>query len=603
MCGYELSYLLPYKKWRKGQLDIAKAVYESIINKKILLISFPTGAGKTLPVLIGALKFSLNEKYKILYLARTKNQFQAPRRELNAINKKIGGYIKYLTLYNRQDFCLINNLKKLPYEDFLRYCIYLRKNYRCDFYKKLNFFSFSDADLVYKDILYIARENKICPYELIKNISSDLNVIILTYNYIFDPQIREIFTRDFSVDFKKSIFIIDEAHNLPDVLRNILTLELKREWVYNAIREIKKFYMGRDKISIINSLKGLYNYFRSLDKYIVNKNYVAIERESLYDILPSSQSLKKTSIIIETKYEQLAIFKTSYVKKIYDFVDNFYRLPQNILYIERTHGYAVIKSSPIFFGMNVVKPILDSYSTIIMSGTLPPKEYYIALVNLDSIKDRIWELRMPSPLSSNVVIKIIKGITSRYVERSEILYRKIANYIDLIYKKSNDGVILSVFPSYNFMKNVRLYTKTSPIIIEREKSKLIDIISEAKKHRKILLYVVAGGKMVEGIEIKSDGKSIIITVIIAGLPVPEPNILLKNILEIVSLKLRDRDLAWKHIFFSPAIVKILQAIGRSIRSKRDKALVYILDERAKDKYILERLNEYGYRPEIVDDIN
>ena len=318
--------------------------------------------------------------------------------------------------------------------------------------------------------------------------------------------------------------------------------------------------------------------------------------------MPSPQSLKNASFVIGARYEDIGLFKTNYVKKIYEFINNFYRTPQNILFIERRDGRAIIKTSPIFFGANIVKPIIDSYSTIMMSGTLPSMDYFVALVGLDGVIERVKELRMPSFFSSRVAIKIIRGVTSRYVERSEILYKKIADYIDSIYEKNDDGVILAMFPSYNFMKNVRVYTKSSPIIIEREKSKLIEIIDEVKKHKKSLLYVVAGGKMAEGIEIKRNNKSIIKTVIIAGLPVPEPNILLLNTLETISIKIGDRALAWKHVFFSPAVTKIIQAIGRSVRSKKDNATVYILDERAEDKYILERFNEYGYKIEVIDSI-
>ncbi len=600
---YGLEELMPYNKWRKGQLKIARAVYESVIKKDILLINFPTGAGKTLPVLIGTLKVALDNGYKVMYLARTRNQFQAPLRELRAINKKIGGRINFLILYNRQEYCILKELKKLSYEDFLRYCSFLRKNNRCEYYRRaVKLRSREYESFSYEDIFNIARKNSICPYEAVKNFSKNSNVIILTYNYIFDPSIREIFVRDFLINIKDSILVIDEAHNLPDVIRNILTKELRREWIYNAIREIKSFYNGEGKSEVILSLRGLYRYFKTLDRVLTGKKYIAIDRDSMYDVLPSSRDLKRISLYIESRYRREGLFKASYIRKIYEFIDYFYFFPQNMLYIEDFQGRVIIKSSSVFFGTNIVNPIKYSNATIMMSGTLPPKEYFITLIGLNSISGRVKELRIPSPLSAQVNIKIVRGISSRYIERSESLYRKIARYIDILFNKELRGVVLTVFPSYNFMKNVRLYTSSSPIVMEREKSKLTEIVDEVRKYEKALLYVVAGGKMVEGIEMRLGSKSMINTVIIAGLPVPEPNILLKNILENISLKMRNKEIAWKHVFYFPAVIKVIQAIGRSVRSIKDSAKVYILDERATDQYIIERLEDYGYLPEIIDNI-
>ncbi|OYT31961.1 MAG: hypothetical protein B6U94_01345 [Thermofilum sp. ex4484_79] len=597
---YDFNDLLPYKKWRQGQLQIAHSVYNSIIERKILLINYPTGAGKTLPVLIGALKASFENGYKIIYLARTKNQFQAPQRELEKINKKIKEKINFVLLYNRQELCLQKNLQKLPYEEFIGFCAFLRKEGKCKYYPLSSRLSDSNNMQCGDEIMNLAESGDYCPYELTKLLSKNALVMILAYNYIFDPRIREIFTRDFNVKFERSILIIDEAHNLPDIIRNILTRKLRREWISRAIKEIKGYYRGEDRASVISSLRCLYSYLKSLDKKVLEKGFSVLERDFLYNTLPSPTRLRKIGLIIESEYKSMLLFKSSYIRRIYEFTNYFFEYPYSILYAERDYNYAVIKISPIFFEQNVIKPVVESRATIMMSGTLPPLGYYTSLLGLDPVRSRIEELRIPSPLSHRVKLKIVKGVSSRYVERGEVQYRKIAQCIDAIFYKSREGIVMTVFPSYNYMRNIRLYLKSRPLLVERERSRLSEVVNEAKKYEKVLLLAVAGGKMVEGIEIKRGNRSIINVVVIAGLPIPEPNILTKNMLENVSVKVGNRELAWKYVYLSPAVMRIVQAIGRSIRSKDDSSIVYILDERATDEFIISQLTRYGFVPEVVE---
>ncbi|HDI31911.1 MAG TPA: hypothetical protein ENF80_03740 [Thermofilum sp.] len=63
---------------------------------------------------------------------------------------------------------------------------------------------------------------------------------------------------------------------------------------------------------------------------------------------------------------------------------------------------------------------------------------------------------------------------------------------------------------------------------------------------------------------------------------------------------RDRVKAWRHTYVTPAIMKVIQALGRSIRSERDKAIAVLLDERFFDKYILNVMSSYGYKIEEIE---
>ena len=51
----EVKNYIPYKRTRSGQIQLALAVKEAFEDKKILLARYPTGIGKTVSVIAGAL--------------------------------------------------------------------------------------------------------------------------------------------------------------------------------------------------------------------------------------------------------------------------------------------------------------------------------------------------------------------------------------------------------------------------------------------------------------------------------------------------------------------------------------------------------------------
>ena len=64
----------------------------------------------------------------------------------------------------------------------------------------------------------------------------------------------------------------------------------------------------------------------------------------------------------------------------------------------------------------------------------------------------------------------------------------------------------------------------------------------------------------------------------------------------------DRERAWRFTYVIPAVIRILQAVGRAVRSERDRALVVVLDRRLLDSETRELVELHGYRVEEIGDI-
>jgi regulator of telomere elongation helicase 1 len=87
------SFYFPYKKLNEPQKNYIKAMFDCLDNKQNLLIESPTGTGKTLSLLVGALSWaerhymnSLGGKWenriKIIYTSRAHSQLSQISKEL-----------------------------------------------------------------------------------------------------------------------------------------------------------------------------------------------------------------------------------------------------------------------------------------------------------------------------------------------------------------------------------------------------------------------------------------------------------------------------------------------------------------------------------------
>src|SRR5207248_989466 len=61
-----------------------------------------------------------------------------------------------------------------------------------------------------------------------------VDLIICDYNYVFDP--RAYLKQFFGEQKRPFVFLVDEAHNLPDRARDMFSAELSREEIHEARR-------------------------------------------------------------------------------------------------------------------------------------------------------------------------------------------------------------------------------------------------------------------------------------------------------------------------------------------------------------------------------
>ncbi|HEC75678.1 MAG TPA: ATP-dependent DNA helicase [Thermoplasmatales archaeon] len=589
----------PYKP-RKYQKEIMEKIMESLEKKRNLIMEAPAGLGKTISSLVPCLSFASENDMGLIYLNRTNSQQKQAINELKKISEKMD--LRAVSIQGRKNMCLlIENLdslrtKNITNEEVAYICSARKKRSiealrgkeeenTCIFFEN---FLRTDKKMGYdvisaEELLEYGREYEICAYELNKLIARKADVVIAPYIYIFDDFLREKFITWYSHPFKETILIIDEAHNLPNFCREILSSSISYKTMKLALREAKEFSV-RD-IDVINLIEIIIKIFEDIEKKIkFSENNDALLEENQME-----EELEKNGMDIKFM-EEVAKKMITYGEIIADFKESKNTLPRSFIrsagnffsqwsmlnekwvkVIEKMENN--IKIEAYCLDPSIASSILDSfYCSIHMSGTLQPLEEYRNSIGIDA--DMVI---YPSPFpSQNRKIFYIDDVTTKYYMEEEMI-EKIKSYIEEICSSVQKNTLI-LFPSYAIMERF-LEKKFSlkNIYVERKgerQEKIMKKLDKFKNKGGIFLSVM-GGRLSEGIDFPSEQLEI---VIIVGIPYPPPSAKQYALQKYYDKKFGD---GWKYAMEAQAIRKIMQSIGRLIRREDDRGVAIIMDKRAK----------------------
>ncbi|HDI74610.1 MAG TPA: ATP-dependent DNA helicase, partial [Thermoprotei archaeon] len=568
-----LNKYFPYSSWRKYQKKIAEAVRDSIRGESILLLEAPTGVGKTSAVLAGAL-VALDElpDCLIFFTARTKNQAMAPFRELRLLRRR-GINVLYSLFRSKREMCFLESARYMDYDEFLEFCK-LERGKGCKYSASVAklppeelfeycFIARSPVDFIEK-----CRGDELCPYEVARRlVALKAKVVIGAYPYVFDPKVQEAFFSMTGISLNQVVLVIDEAHNLSSSLSNMLSLKLSLRLIRLGRREALKYRF----YDLVKDYDRLLAFYRAISKRIGDKRSILIEIDDLLTAVRSIQTFEREASALSLKKSRDEKMPKSkcYSRVVAKFLRALIEFRRGyVLSAKREEGEVTLEYRCINPASRLEKLFSNVKSAILMSATLQPKNFMVDILGIPD--NRVRELRVGEifPRENRLVI-VASDVTSRYVERSEEMFKKMASYIDSAFRASPmKKAVLVVFPSYEIMKPLKRLVEEKPTVIEDEDTRIEDVIFQVRSVPKALVFAVAGGKIVEGIEIKSRGESLISTVVIAGIPYPEPDIFSNKLKELISMKYSNRSLGWEYAYAIPAAMKIKQAAGRAIRSEK-----------------------------------
>jgi DNA excision repair protein ERCC-2 len=486
-------------------------------------------------------------------------------------------------------------------------CELLKAKNRCPYYRNIqekeNEYSLLQQQITsepYKasEIQRICRKRGFCPYELVKSVLSDANVIALSYLYVFDPAIRHVFMKNLETRLDKIILIIDEAHNLPETAIDIASSRLTLFAVRQAEIEAKKF--KHKDIAI----------FTNIVRNEIEQTAAKIGKESLVPPEFMAELVKEKAEIEEplTFFEHLnsvgnAIRRSllaegkdprSYIHGMSEFLRRWMETAEDESFVRAIGKYTSRRGVPtakleiVALDPSKITELVFSsvYSNVVMSGTLQPLEAYMKITKLP---DNTIQCVVPSPFPRDHVLPLIScGVTTAMERRTPDMYAKIIDRIAEIVQNTpaNTGIFAASFDVLNALLGAGLKDSVNkPIFSERrgmsskENEKMV---AEFKSHADgngAVLLGVQGGRSSEGVDFPGNQMN---SVAIVGIPYAEPTPKVKA--QINYFEKRFPGMGREYGYVLPAMKKASQAAGRPIRTLEDMGAMIFLDHRFATLY-------------------
>jgi len=172
----------PFDAKRAGQDEMISSVARAVWQRDTLLVSAPTGIGKTMAVLYPALRQSLKLGKKLFYLTSKTLQQDAAVHALRLLND---GSFRVLRIRAKQKMCA--HTEMICHEDFCPYAAkYTEKMTKSGLLSEIvTSMSYFDPDLTFE----LSKTTEVCPFEVSLELIEQADVIVCDYNYIFDPYV------------------------------------------------------------------------------------------------------------------------------------------------------------------------------------------------------------------------------------------------------------------------------------------------------------------------------------------------------------------------------------------------------------------------------
>ncbi|ODA40365.1 ATP-dependent DNA helicase [Desulfosporosinus sp. BG] len=561
--------LFPFRTYRPGQRELAVAVYKTIQQSQKLFTQAPTGIGKTIGTLFPALK-AMAEGFtvQIFYLTAKTITRTVAEKAINDLQKD-GLKIKRLTLTAKRKLCFLPEVACLPEE--------------CSFAKGYYDRASAAVEDVFKEdawtrqvIEEYAHKHSICPFEFSLELANWADVVICDYNYVFDPR---VYLRRFFLDGGEYTFLVDEAHNLVERAREMFSAELGKEsWL--KLRRLTK----EDDLRLTKSLTKVNSALIKERKRCieVSGSGASVEKEPPTKLVQALRNfVKEVEQFLKTN-DQFFVWREQLVEQ-YFLALSFIRTADSyderyVTYRQQVDVDFRVKLFCLDPSVRLKEALGRGRAAVLFSATLSPMEYFM---NVLGGEETSYKLKLTSPFpAANLCLLINDRISTKFKQRTASYDQVVEVIATAIEHKA--GNYLVYFPSYDYLdevylrfrehyQQVRVICQTSGMAEEKREEFLATFATNPAQT--LVGFALMGGIFGEGIDLIGDRLS---GAIVVGVGLPQ----ISMEREIIRSYYESRNgQGYEFAYMYPGLNKVLQAVGRVIRTEEDQGIVLLIDER------------------------
>ena len=571
-----------YESFRPGQKDLAQKIYTACFNGETLVAEAMSGFGKTAAVLSGCLSAAEELGCRIVYACRTKRQINRVVEEAARIQERHP--FKAASMLSKFDYCLLRRQRVVPRESFGWYCSFNVSNNLCSYFLNVTltgaFERIVRESLLrtprHQELLKASEEAHVCPYEVARMTMSQAEMAVVPYQYVFDPRSMPILFDRNSVDRRRTILIVDEAHNLRDFFRGLNSATITLAQIEGAVREAEAMMMEEAARALRILLQTLRSIMSEQQGWSLDRNNVlekfrddhgSVWLQNLAFELSASSGAAWGSVIYERRLPSLIL-----------------RVAEFLVKLSSARGARLVKWNGTL-GLIDPEPVRDfsDYlrqfsSAILLSATINPSSTFAKSVGLDPEKVKMYTITAEPLVTIRTMVDT--GTTTRYKRRTPEMFSKISDRISAVISSTKSGV--GVFaPSYAVLNPIfdmvskrtsgRHMVAEAPGLSNDQATELFDSF---RSRTDSVLFGVQGGRFSEGEDFEGGAMG---SIAVVGLALPPPTPMLYA--EYSYLKRYGEKDSHMMLSLLPALRRAFQAAGRHVSSPGTRGLVFFFDER------------------------
>jgi DNA excision repair protein ERCC-2 len=549
------------------------------------------------------------KKGKILYCARTHRQLDRVIEELEEISSKKD--VSGVSFRGRRHMCV--NSFVLENADFVapisEVCGQLKATGRCTFYENLRRAGNPEElleDMPKKvlsapEIAKIASARSLCPYELAKRLAKIVDVVALSYLYVFDPWILEVFIPDLETAPSKMVLVQDEAHNVPTTALDSASDSLTIGAIRQALREATTYNDEPSKSfsrALAKTILEISSDMKQIEEKVVDARMIVETTIKIAQLEHQPQILlhmKELGAKIRRGLLKAGKFPRSSIHRVSEFLIRWLRCAERKDYaflLSSTRGYGesrrvsldLVALDPTSVTGNVLSLV---HSSIAVSGTLSPLNAYSEMLGFgqDAVK-----ATFQSPFArKNRLGLIVSGLDTSFQNRSQSTFERMVEHCVAVVNAtpSNTGIFTS---SYSVGKSLidaglekRLRRKVfveKPGVKGVENDRLIDDFRRQGDRGGAVLLGVQGGRNSEGGDFPGTTME---SVVVVGVPYAKPTPRTEALISYYDSRFDQKGRDYAYVL--PAMTRAIQAAGRPVRRLDDKGVIVLLDQRFGTPYL------------------
>ena len=603
---------------RAGQRQIMDAVQAAIHEEKHLYVQASTGSGKTIATLYPALKAMGAAEVDHIAFLTAKTMTRRAALECLGLLKQQGISANVLTMTARNKIC---PLRSKSHDTAVRVrplaslcnpleCPLARGHY--DHVNDALFEAITTHDVLdFTCIEEVAARHHVCPYELQRDAARWSDVIICDYHYAFAPSASLMGIAD-EPGSAGTVFLVDEAHNLVERMRNMYSAEL-------ALIDLKRLErLLRAQHDLANTAKAVRTAISTFPAWKKDLPASANSYGKRGARRPGYQVVR----VDDAFSDALAALLTGIDAALEELFPSAGGTQDNMPHPEASAGEAVeiflalqdmghtcrallgaLQRSEsgyvTFLGVatnggsklkvfcvdpshDLEQRLEEAKAVVFFSGTLLPMDYYRTLL---AAQDDDASIYVQSSFNQrNRQILIGADVSARYSSRGPKLYSRIASYLVAL-THVRPGNYLAFVPSYAMLDEVAQalepltddkteVIQQQPGMRENNRDCFVDMFRATHNANKSLIGLcVLGGIFGESIDLPGDA---LVGVVVVGTGMPG----ISDEREIIKSNFDAKEgKGFVYAYTYPGMTKVLQAAGRLIRTENDRGVLLLLDDR------------------------